>query len=58
MEPLYEHGSLADVVALCLAFEEWEKQDPATFRSKRDHASLLEALFKALSVSLGKISKD
>lgn len=58
MEPFYEHGSLADLVALCLAFEEWEKQDAAAFRSMRDHATLLEALLKALAVSLGKIPRD
>jgi hypothetical protein len=46
IEPFYEHGSLADMVALCLAFEEWEKQDPAAFRSMRDRATLLEAVLK------------
>jgi hypothetical protein len=43
----YEHGSLADLVALCEAFEEWSKA-PSQLAVKCERAVLVESLLRAL----------
>jgi hypothetical protein len=51
----YEHGSLADLAALCEAFEEWDKVPPRTLPvPKRERAILVESLLKTLKRSPGK----
>jgi hypothetical protein len=51
MDAFYEHGSLADLAALCLTFEVHEKEDPPPLHRKRDHATLIESLMRALALS-------